>query len=140
MMKEAGFGFTVGRLRKAIRREFEENAAALEITGPQFLVMLRLWKGDGILISVLTKEVCSDGGTVTGLLDRLESKGLIRRERSAEDRRAVRIWLTDAGRTLEAPVLEIITQVNEKALGGLSENEKATLFRLLEKVETNLDA
>ncbi len=140
MMKEAGFGFMIGRLRKSIRREFDEKAAPIELTGAQFLVLHRLWAGDGILTSVLTKEVSSDGGTVTGLLDRLESKGLIRRERSAEDRRAVHIWLTKAGRDLEAPVLEIIAALNEKALGGLSEKEKTTLFRLLEKVEKNLDA
>src|SRR6267142_2283263 len=92
-MSDPNFIFAIGRIRKAMRREFETRAAGLEITAAQFLVLRRLWEGDGVPTSVITRDVCSDGGTITGLLDRLEAKALIRRERSTEDRRAVRVFL-----------------------------------------------
>lgn len=134
------FLFWVGRIRKAVRREFEVRAAPLDITASQLLVLKRLWQGDGILISVLTRDASSDGGTITGVLDRLESKGLMRRERSEEDRRAVLIWLTEAGRALEQPLMEIIADINEKALQGFDAEHKTQLIETLKSIGANLDA
>ncbi len=130
----------IGRIRKALKREFELRAAPLEITSSQLQVLRRLWKGDGITTSALTCDSASDGGTVTGILDRLERKELIRRERSHADRRVVQIWLTDAGRELEEPLTHIIEEINEVALVGLDKTEQKQLISALEKVADNLDA
>src|SRR5207249_2231237 len=83
-------------------------------------------------------EACVTAGAVTGLLDRLEAKGLLRRERDPLDRRAIRVWLTPAGRELRAPLMGIIRTVNEKALEGLSEAERRQLARMLEHVGKNV--
>ncbi len=130
----------IGRIRKALKREFELRAAPLEITSSQLQVLRRLWQGDGITTSALTCDCASDGGTVTGVLDRLERKELIRRERSQADRRVVQIWLTDAGRALQKPLTHIIEEINETALIGLEEAEQEQLIEMLEKVAHNLDA
>ena len=130
----------IGRIRKALRREFELRAAPLDITSAQLQVLRRLWQGDGITTSVLTCDCASDGGTVTGVLDRLERKALIRRERSHADRRVVQIWLTDAGRELEKPLMRIIEEINEMALVGLDESAQQQLIGALEKVADNLGA
>lgn len=139
-MNEPNFGAAIGRIRKAFRREFEARAEPLDITASQFQVLRRLWEGDGILTCVLTKAAGSDGGTITGVLDRLESKGLIHRERSTEDRRAVRIWLTPAGRDLQQPMLGIIDALNKQALKGLTTEQRKQLMQTLMKVGENLDA
>lgn len=76
---------------------------------------------------------------MTGVLDRLESKGLIRRERSKTDRRAVEIWLTPQGHELEAPLLKIVTDINQRALKGLTQKQQQELLNSLEKVRENLD-
>ena len=130
----------IARIRKALRREFELRAAPLEITASQLQVLRRLWEGDGITTSALACDASSDGGTVTGVLDRLERKDLIRRERSQTDRRVVQIWLTDAGRDLEKPLLKIIDEINETALIGMNSDERNRLIETLEKVARNLDA
>jgi MarR family transcriptional regulator, organic hydroperoxide resistance regulator len=130
----------IGRIRKALRREFEARAAGLDITAPQLQVLRRLWEGDGILTSTLTRDVASDGGTITGVLDRLESKGLIRRQRSLEDRRAVHVSLTPAGRELEAPLNGMIGALNGQALEGFTPEESAALIRALERIGKNLGA
>lgn len=139
-MDDIGFIFGLGRVLKALRREMEARAEALEITAAQFHVLHRLLRGDGILISELTRDICSDGGTVTGLLDRLEARGLIRRERSREDRRAVHVFLTPAGRDLEAPLAAALKAVDRQALEGFDAEEQARLLRGLGKVAENLGA
>jgi MarR family transcriptional regulator, organic hydroperoxide resistance regulator len=130
----------IARIRKAMRCEFEARAAGLDITATQFQVLRRLWQGDGILTSTLTRDIASDGGTITGLLDRLEAKGLIRRERGTEDRRAVRVFLTPDGYKLELPLMEIVTAINERALEGFSPAERARLMDDLERIGENLGA
>lgn len=139
-MNPPQFVARIARIRKALRREFEMRAAALEITASQFQVLRSLWESDGVTTSALTQDACSDGGTVTGVLDRLESKGLIRRERSTQDRRAVQIWLTSEGRALEAPLMEIINEINRLALDGLSERQQTQLIKALDKVRENINA
>jgi DNA-binding MarR family transcriptional regulator len=139
-MSDSGFSVLVGRIRKAIRREFDAEASQYDITVPQFLVLRRLWAGDGIHTCVLTRDASSDGGTITGVLDRLEAKELIRRERSAEDRRAVCIYLTDAGRELERPLLQIIDKINQRALKCLNQEESEKLLSMLRRIGEYLGA
>lgn len=131
--------FRIGRIRRAFRAEFEKRAAALGITKPQYHVLSRLWKGDGILTSVLAREVNVTGSTLTGVLDRLESKGLIRRAASGSDRRAVEIWLTGGGQAMREPLITIIDEINDKALDGFSEQQQQRFIKALDKVGDNLE-
>ena len=139
-MNEVKIIARIARIRKALRREFEVRAAPLEITASQLQVLRRLWEGDGITTSALTCDAASDGGTVTGILDRLERKELIRRERSTTDRRVVQIWLTDAGRALQEPLTKILEEINGQALVGIDRAAQQQLVEALEKVASNLDA
>jgi DNA-binding MarR family transcriptional regulator len=79
----------------------------LGLTYPQYLVMLVLWEGDGLMVSELGQRLCLDSGTLTPLLKRLESTGLVSRMRDAEDERRVRIQLTAAGRKLKARAAKV---------------------------------
>ena len=139
-MEETRIITRIGRIRKALKREFELRAAPLDITSSQLQVLRCLWRGDGATVSALTCDASSDGGTVTGVLDRLERKALIRRERSKTDRRVVQIWLTDAGRELEEPLTDIIEEINAVALIGLDDEQQQQLIGALEKVSDNLGA
>ena len=139
-MDDTNLGFWIGRIRRALIREFEARVGELDITAAQFQVLRRLWAGDGLLVSGLAGEINCHVANVTGILDRLEAKALICRERSAEDRRAVRIYLTEAGRALEEPLNRVVAAVNRHALEGLDARDRADLFRLLERVGGNLGA
>src|SRR5215211_2557757 len=74
----------------------------LRLTYPQYLVMLVLWEGDGLMVSELGQRLSLDSGTLTPLLKRLESAGLVARIRDVQDERRVHITLTAAGRKLKA--------------------------------------
>ena len=74
----------------------------LQLTYPQYLVMLVLWEGDGITVSQLGERVALDSGTLTPLLKRLEASNLVRRLRDTADERRVLLQLTAEGRALKA--------------------------------------
>lgn len=133
------FMLKIGRIRRAFRAEFERRAAEMDITKPQYHVLSRLWQGDGILTSVIARDVSAADSTMTGVLDRLEAKGLIRRAAGVTDRRAVEIWLTDAGRAMEEPLMYIIDGINRKALSGFSEGQQKQFLQALDKVGDNLE-
>jgi MarR family transcriptional regulator, organic hydroperoxide resistance regulator len=79
----------------------------LGLTYPQYLVMLVLWERDGLMVSELGERLFLDSGTLTPLLKRLESAGLIARMRAVEDERRVHIMLTAAGRKLKAKAQKV---------------------------------
>jgi len=138
-MAEIFFGRRIGAIRRHLRRELEVGAASHDVTATQFQVLRRLWSGEGINAQSLARESHLDAATMTGVLDRLEHKGLVRRERDEIDRRAVRVVLTEAGRALEAPLMTIVKRVNELALLDFSADERQQLFAFLERIERNLE-
>ena len=79
----------------------------LGLTYPQYLVMLVLWEGDGLMVSELGQRLSLDSGTLTPLLKRLESAGLVSRLRDAADERRVHIHLTAAGRRLKTKAAKV---------------------------------
>lgn len=76
----------------------------LDLTYPQYLVLLVLWEKDGIGVTEICDELYLETTTITPLLKRLEARGLIHRRRSAEDERRVIVTLSEEGRALRAEV------------------------------------
>lgn len=73
----------------------------LGITYPQYLALLVLWERDGLTVSELGERLYLDSGTLTPLLKRLETAGLVSRLRDTQDERRVRVRLSAAGRELK---------------------------------------
>jgi DNA-binding MarR family transcriptional regulator len=86
----------------AMTRLYKPLLEQLELTYPQYLVMLVLWERDGLMVSELGERLGLDSGTLTPLLKRLEGSMLIARIRALDDERRVHISLTAAGRKLKA--------------------------------------
>jgi DNA-binding MarR family transcriptional regulator len=86
----------------AMTKLYKPLLEELGLTYPQYLVMLVLWEGDGLMVSELGQRLSLDSGTLTPLLKRLEAAGLISRIRAVEDERRVHVTLTAAGRRLRA--------------------------------------
>ena len=74
----------------------------LDLTYPQYLVMLVLWERDELTVSEIGGRLFLDSPTLTPLLKRLEANGLVTRQRSASDERQVIVALSPAGRRLQA--------------------------------------
>ncbi|ACS84330.1 MarR family winged helix-turn-helix transcriptional regulator [Musicola paradisiaca] len=85
----------------AMNKLYRRLLSSLNLTYPQYLVMLVLWERDGLTVSELGERLFLDSATLTPLLKRLQSAGLVVRQRGTEDERQVMIYLTDAGRALQ---------------------------------------
>ena len=91
----------------AMTRFYKPLLKELGLTDPQYLALLVLWESDGLTVSELGKRLFLDSGTLTPLLKRLESLGLVTRLRAVEDERRVHISLTPQGRALKAKAAKI---------------------------------
>lgn len=111
--------FSLYAANRAITARYRPLLAELDLTYPQYLVMLVLWEraqiGHATRVSDLGVRLRLDSGTLTPLLKRLALRGLVRRERSADDERVVTITLTGQGADLKKRA----AQVPQKLLSGL---------------------
>jgi DNA-binding MarR family transcriptional regulator len=110
----------------------------LDITYPQYLVLLVLWERNESTVTGIGQELQLETGTLSPLLKRLEAAGLITRTRQAGDERSVLVSLTGAGRALEARVAEAQARVG--AATGLSRAEAGELRVALHRLSDRLRA
>jgi DNA-binding MarR family transcriptional regulator len=94
---------------------------ALNLTYPQYLVLLVLWEQDGLTVTALGERLHLNSGTLTPLLKRMEANGLLTRERAAEDERRVLVSLTPEGTKLKIRAASIPPCVAKAANCSLSE-------------------
>lgn len=91
----------------AMTKVYKPLLDAIGLTYPQYLVMLVLWEKDSLMVSAIGNQLSLDSGTLTPLLKRLETSGLLTRVRAVEDERRVHISLTAAGRALKVQAATI---------------------------------
>ncbi|HEX4472290.1 MAG TPA: MarR family transcriptional regulator [Nocardioides sp.] len=104
----------------------------LGLTHPQYLVMLALWEHAPVSVRDLSTMLQLDPATLSPLLKRLESAGLLRRERNPHDERALAVELTAAGRVLRRRALKVPPAIVERLGMGLDELQE--LQRRLNRV------
>ncbi|NML39424.1 MarR family transcriptional regulator [Chitinophaga sp. G-6-1-13] len=98
--------FPIYALSRLITSHYQPFLGELDLTYPQYLVMLLLWEHQSMNVKTLGETLMLDSGTLTPLLKRLEAKKLIKRVRSKEDERVVNIQLTAQGTALEQQAAE----------------------------------
>jgi len=104
----------------------------LDITYPQYLVMMVLWEKDGLTVNQIGEKLSLDSGTLTPLLKRLEAKGFIIRQRKKEDERVVEVFLADKGRNLQQKACGIPLKMQEKL--NLTAEDLLQLKQTVEKI------
>lgn len=93
--------FAIYSTANAVTRAYQPRLATLGLTYPQYLVMVVLWERENQTVKSIGDKLSLDSGTLTPLLKRLESAGLITRRRDTVDERQVLIGLTDEGRSMQ---------------------------------------
>lgn len=99
--------FAVYSASLAMTRLYKPVLEKLQLTYPQYLVMLSLWEHDGPTVSALGDRLSLDSGTLTPLLKRLEASGYVTRVRDVADERRVHITLTAVGRQLKTRAADV---------------------------------
>ncbi|GAB3018248.1 MarR family winged helix-turn-helix transcriptional regulator [Spirosoma pulveris] len=106
--------FPLYALSRQVTALYRPLLESLDLTYPQYLVMLLLWETDNRSVGEIGERLLLDSGTLTPLLKRLEQKQLITRTRNPADERQVTIQLTEAGRALQNRAGDIPAQLQER--------------------------
>jgi DNA-binding MarR family transcriptional regulator len=110
----------------------------LGLTYPQYLVLMVLWDHDGERVSGIGDRLQLDSATLTPLLKRLESRGLVERRRSAADERVVEVFLTAEGKRLKRRAADIPLCMLERS--GMSLSDLGALRVTLQELTRRLRA
>ncbi len=141
MLKKTNGGFLISKVKQIQGRVFErllnENGIS-EFNGAQGRILFVLWETDNIPITELSEKTGLAKTTLTGMLDRLEGMGHIRRAADPDDRRAVRICLTENAGSLREKYERVSSLMNEIFYKGFCDEEILAFERSLGKVLENL--
>ncbi|GAA4152193.1 MarR family transcriptional regulator [Actinomadura keratinilytica] len=129
--------FAVHAASRAFDAVYRPLLRELGLTYPQYLAMLALWEHGALTVKELGLALRLDSGTLSPLLKRLESAGLVRRERSSRDERQVTVSLTGPGRELRRRAAAVPLRIMEAT--GLDERELVALHRSLDRLTAALD-
>ncbi len=131
--------FILTHAQNAVFTYFKRELHHLDVTPIQYASLKCLWEEDGQMPSQLAETLHLDSSTVTGILSRLQDKGLIIRSFNTGDRRKVIVHLTDEGRALEKPVSEIIERLNHELTDGISEADMEVFHRVIGTITENAE-
>ena len=132
-------GHLMGTLHRALKRNYDRQLKNFGLTPCQFEVLMALWEEDGILLSELGRRVSRDGPTITGVIDRMVKKILVKRKRGSSDRRVVRVILTAKGKSMQEQVSVTRRKVLEKITKNLSSKDIKHLESVLLKIMNNME-
>jgi DNA-binding MarR family transcriptional regulator len=126
-------GFMLTKARNIVASDLDAALKDLDVTSQQIGVILSLCRGVASTPFELSKLLAIDTSLMTRMLDKLESRGLLRRNRSNEDRRVVCLELTKPGHALAEKIADITPDVLNARLSHFSKSEFSELKRLLSK-------
>src|SRR5262249_10879104 len=130
-------GALIGRTRKTMIHKIDAELEPLEVSAAQWIVVLLVGDGAAVSAAGLCELLAYDPGAMTRLLDRLESKGIVRRVRRPEDRRTLQLELTDSGKALYPKIISAMVDVNNSLLRGFSRSELSQLEGYLRRMLAN---
>ena len=124
-------GKTVRHVTKAYRKEISRH----KLTHGQFFMMVAIMEEEGQLPCELADKTSQDRATTTGLLDRLEKDGWIERRADPDDRRSLRIFLTQHGRNNKKNLLKLFEETNQKFLNCFTKEEWSQMQNFLSRLD-----
>ncbi|MBP7352522.1 MarR family winged helix-turn-helix transcriptional regulator [Comamonas sp. UBA7528] len=133
-------GFLMRRVLSSVLQQADAQLAEHDLTYVQWLPLYKLLLNSDTRSTCLARDLGMDPASVTRALDRIEAKGLLRRERSTTDRRRVELVLTEQGRAVATQVPEVLCDVLNAHLAGFSDAECRQLVSMLQRMLLNGDA
>jgi MarR family transcriptional regulator, organic hydroperoxide resistance regulator len=133
-----GVGYRIKFLAQLSSRRFQEKLEPFGLTPFHWVVLCCLWEEDGLPTSTICGKLQQVGGTLTGVLDRMEERNLICRERDGRDRRIWRIWLTEEGNRLREVLPPLAKTLIDQAMDGIPETDRQHLSRMLDQIIANM--
>jgi len=122
---------------EVLRAHCEERGKPYVITPPQWGALSLLLVQDGMTIGTMSQKRGVDAPTATGIITRLEQNGLVERRHTREDRRVVKIYLTDEGRDISNTLVSSVEHFEQSMKRGFSESELDRFLAQLQQLIVN---
>lgn len=133
-------GFYVNRtaflMSDGIAKRFAKNVA--ELTAQDFGILNFLYKNDGQTHTIIAQEMLRDKTTITRRIDLLVKKGFLFREIDSQDRRIVRVYLTDKAKEIKPNLISNILDFHKEVLNDIPQEDLDTTIKTLEKIILNI--
>lgn len=131
-------GYLNKRATALLTTNLNEILLPLGLTRNHWVILSCLWRQDGLPVTYIAKQVQQVGGTLTGVLDRMEKRKLIKRKRDKNDRRIWRVWLTDEGVHFLDILPEKVESIWQKAFTGVNKQDQERFSTLVTRAIFNL--
>ncbi|MEA5009924.1 MarR family transcriptional regulator [Clostridium tyrobutyricum] len=116
--------FLLTKAQHNVFQYLKTNLEPFDVTPVQYGILKCLWTKDGQTPKQIADILGLDGSTITGILDRMEKKKFVKRTENPEDRRTLKVVITDKGSRLQKPVEEVVNKVNQYMLEIFTEKEQ----------------
>lgn len=136
---EESYGYHFNTIFTNIKRMMENRLKTYDVTHLQFSILVNLYKNNVKTQKEMLQYVNGDEANITRLINRLESKGFLKRVQSTEDKRKKHIVLTQSGIDLAQKTIACAQEVNNELIKVLDEKESKQLLKLLQKVHTSVE-
>lgn len=136
---EESVGYLIRQTMSALNRAAETEMRPHGLTAVQWAPLMIISRGGNPTAASLARDLNTDTGAMTRMLDRLEAKGLLTRSRSVQDRRVVVLTLTDQGRELTTRIPHHLARVYNQHLSGFTNEEFLQLKVFLRRIIANRD-
>lgn len=130
-------GYKLKLASQLMYRDFLERLEPFGITPFHYLVLCCLWEEDGLSTSSIADKLKQLGATLTGVIDRMEERNLVYRNRDPEDRRVVKIWLKDEGKRLMNVLPAIGEETIKQATQDISKADQELVSQVLDQIVRN---
>lgn len=123
MQLEECVNYLLTTAQHSVFLKMTEKLSVFDLTPVQYAVLYCLWENNKKSPKEIAERLKLENSTISGILERMEKKGLIKRMISKEDRRFIQIMLTEKGAVLEKDVLAAVDKVNEEVMSVFSKEE-----------------
>lgn len=123
MQLEECVNYLLTTAQHSVFLKMTEKLSVFDLTPVQYAVLYCLWENNKKSPKEIAERLKLENSTISGILERMEKKGLIKRMISKEDRRFIQIMLTEKGAVLEKDVLAAVDEVNEEVMSVFSKEE-----------------
>lgn len=130
-------GYKIKLLAQINHRRLQSILLPYGLTPFHWLVLRCLWRDNGLPVSEITERLQEAGGTMTGVLDRMEERGLIARVKDPVDRRIWRIFLTKKGQELEVELMPLVERGRKRLTKGINQKDLVVFERVMDQLMDN---
>ncbi|BBL47382.1 MarR family transcriptional regulator [Metallosphaera sedula] len=127
----------ISRVYRAVKREFNRRLESRGLNYIDFLILMTVKESPKSMV-YLAKEVLMTQAGITAAIDRLEEKGLVKRERDKEDRRIINVQITESGVRATEEAMQVYEEMASELMRDLGVEEKEKLIALLDILQEKI--